>query len=101
VKETAAHPESCRDIVCSSFLDYHIDVPCDRLPLGWRDAAIHEETSDEKRLLWLEQSIAPVIQRMAATVGRDTLLEVLGLADGDGLSDNAPMDDGWDYGLVP
>jgi hypothetical protein len=101
VKAKAATPEMCRAVVCAAFADYKIEVPCSPLPLGWRDCAIHEETSDEKRLAWLEQSIAPVIQRMCATLGRDTIMEVLGLDDGDGLSDREPMDDGGSLGIVP
>lgn len=101
VKGQSATPQACLEYVTGAFGDYGIVLPCESLPSGWRDSCIHEETNDEKRLAWLEASIAPVVQRMIASLGPDTVMEALGLPYGDYEPRKEQADDGGYIAIVP
>jgi len=79
LKLTKGGPESCREVVEAAFLDYGVNLPCRPLPRGWRDTSPRMETTDERRLAWLEKSIAPVISRMMESMDRRMVLEALGI----------------------
>jgi DNA relaxase NicK len=79
LKQTKGEPESCREVVEAAFLDYGINLPCPTLPRGWRDSSPRMETTDERRLAWLEKSIAPVVSRMMESMDRRMVLEALGI----------------------
>ncbi len=73
--------EAIRDIVESAFANYGISLPCLALQRSWRDAGIRSATNDEKRLAWLEKTIAPAISKLREGVPLETILIALGLFD--------------------
>lgn len=81
VRRTNSSPEGIRQIVERAFEDYGISLPCLALPAGWRDKGIRAETTDERRLAWLQKSIAPAISKLREGIPLDTLLDALGLFD--------------------
>jgi hypothetical protein len=76
-----ATAEACRSIVDGAFRDYGIGLPCGPLPRNWRDTSPREETNDEKRLKWLETTIAPAIERLIESYDLPTVIESLGLGE--------------------
>lgn len=72
-------PEGIRQIVEQAFANYRIAIPVPALPPGWRDAGIRQETNDERRLAWLESSIAPMIRKLQEGIPRATIMQALGL----------------------
>jgi DNA relaxase NicK len=82
-------PDASRQIVEQAFYDYGVVIPCRALSSSWRDTSPRTETTDERRLRWLEKSIAPVIGRMMESMDRRTVLQALGIiVDGeDGVID--------------
>ena len=74
-----ADSEAVRGVVEQAFLDYGVELPCLALPPGWRDSSPRTESTDERRLRWLETTIAPVIGRMMESLDRRTVLEALGI----------------------
>jgi hypothetical protein len=75
--------EACRGLVSDAFADYGIVVPSSPLPRNWRDHSPREETTDERRLLWLETTIRPAVARLREAFSYDRLLTALGLDDVD------------------
>ena len=73
------HNEAVRGVVEQAFGDYGVELPCSPLPRGWRDTSPRTETTDERRLRWLERCIAPCIGRMMESFDRRTVLEALGI----------------------
>jgi len=71
--------EAVRGVVEQAFLDYGVALPCLALPPGWRDSSPRTETTDERRLRWLETSVAPVVGRMMESLDRRIVLEALGI----------------------
>jgi hypothetical protein len=71
--------EACRQVVEQAFIDYGVIIPVPHLPPGWRDSSPRMETTDERRLRWLETSIAPVVSRMMESFDRRTVFEALGI----------------------
>ena len=71
--------EACREVVEQAFWDYGVELPCVALPSGWRDSSPRMETTDERRLRWLETCIAPVVGRMMESFDRRTVLKALGV----------------------
>jgi hypothetical protein len=71
--------EGCRCVVVQAFLDYGVIIPAPHLPTSWRDTSPRMETTDERRLRWLESSIAPVVSRMMESLDRPTVMEALGI----------------------
>jgi hypothetical protein len=72
-------PEACRQVVEQAFADYGVRLPLLALPPGWKDTSPRMETTDERRLTWLEKSIAPVVSRMMESMDRRMVLEALGI----------------------
>ena len=71
--------DTVRAVVGAGFADYGHSLPCDVLPITWRDSGIRLKSTDARRLQWLSTSIKPLVLRLRESYGTDTILGALGL----------------------
>jgi hypothetical protein len=74
-------PRSSAEVVQQAFANYGFNVPALLPETSWRDAGIKYQTTDERRLLYLSTSIAPMIDRLRETYALTTIQSALGLPD--------------------
>jgi hypothetical protein len=77
--ERQSSPAAVLGAVCTAYLAYDIALPMQCLPSGWKDANIKVKTDLERRLEWLNTSIAPCISEMIDAVGLTRVLSALRL----------------------
>lgn len=74
-------PAAALDVVRQAWNDYRVAIPCEGIPMDWRDTSPRTETTDERRLEWLRTSIRPMMTGLLEAYDQQTLLEAVGLDD--------------------